>query len=247
MPFGTFRATALPLALLAIWISPWQRPAALPMPRLVLWAWERPEDLRFIDPATTGVAYLAATVDLQPDGTARVHARQQPLRVPSDTSRAAVVRIESPPRYQFADPASLATILAGIAQQPDIQALQIDYDARASERNFYRDLLADLRTRTTLPIGITALASWCAGDAWLQGQPLSDAVPMFFRMGFRESKSMAVESRECTHSIGLSTDESWPEHRPIGLHPDARIYVFNPHPWTSADYDRVVRRVKEWK
>jgi hypothetical protein len=228
-------------------LSPALHPAAIPMPGLVLWAWERPEDLRFIDSATTGVAYLAATVDLQVDGTARFHFRQQPLRIPKDTSTIAVVRIESPPRYVFPDPALIAASLAQISQRQDLKGLQIDYDARVSERNFYRALLDDLRRKTRLPIGITALASWCDGDQWLSGQPLSEAVPMFFRMGPGESKGMSVRASGCRDSIGLSTDEAWPAGRPKGLRDAARVYVFNPHPWTKSDYDIVVGRVKDWK
>lgn len=131
----------------------------IPAPGLFLWAWERPEDLRFIYSATTGVAYLAATLDLQADGSARFHSRQQPLRLPPNVSLIAVVRIESPPRYVFPKPAEVAAGLSRLAQQQDVKALQIDYDARASERGFYRALLAELREKTDLPIGITALAS----------------------------------------------------------------------------------------
>src|SRR5580692_4407866 len=70
-------------------------------PGLILWAWERPEDLRFIDPATTGVAYLAATATIRSDGAVHFRFRQQPLATPPGAIRIAVVRIESPPQYRF--------------------------------------------------------------------------------------------------------------------------------------------------
>jgi hypothetical protein len=224
-----------------------QRPAPIPMPPLVLWAWERPEDLRFIDPATTGVAYLAATVNLQLNGTTQYHFRLQPLRVPVNASLTAVVRIESPPRYTFPDPAAIAAGLAQIAQHPKVKALQIDFDARVSERTFYRAILSSLRRQTALPVGITALASWCTGDPWLEGQALSESIPMFFRMGPTESKDMPVKEQGCRNSIGLSTDEAWPAARPAGLSNTARVYVFNPHAWTKVDYDATVRRIEHWK
>ena len=237
----------VPVAALLCFFSIAQRPATIAMPRLVLWAWERPEDLRFIDSATTGVAYLAATVDLQSDGTARFHVRQQPLLVPQDASLTAVVRIESPSRYVFPDAARFAAGIANISHGQDVKALQIDFDARASERSFYRAFLVELRRGTPLPIGITALASWCDRDSWINSQPLAEAVPMFFRMGGRESRNMSVNAPGCSHSIGLSTDEAWPSSRPRGLRDGARIYVFNPHAWTKPDYDHVVRHVKEWR
>jgi hypothetical protein len=223
------------------------RPARISMPGLVLWAWERPEDLRFINAATTGVAFLAATIDLQADGTPRSHFRQQPLRFPKDAAVIAVVRIESPPRYVLPDPEPIASSIAQIARQQGLRGLQIDYDARASERGFYRDLLARVRRRAQVPIGITALASWCDGDPWIEGQVLSDAVPMFFRMGPGESKDMPIRASGCRGSIGLSTDEAWPSGRPLGLSREARIYLFNPHPWTKVAYDAVLRRVQEWR
>jgi hypothetical protein len=219
----------------------------IPVPRLVLWAWERPEDLRFIDPKTTGVAYLAATLSLQPDGSLKYHFRQQSLKVPEAVARIAVVRIESPSRYVFPDAAKVAPGIASVTQFPHVVALQIDYDARASERPFYRALLVELRKNTNLPIGITALASWCDGDSWLAGEPISEAVPMFFRMGRNESKGMPVHAQVCRASIGLSTDEQWPPHRPPGLRNGSRIYVFNPHVWTEVEYAAIVARTEVWK
>jgi hypothetical protein len=58
--------------------SPKRRMAAVP--RLMLWTWERPEDLRFLDPERAGVAFLAGTVRLTRGGI-DFRPRLQPLRV----------------------------------------------------------------------------------------------------------------------------------------------------------------------
>jgi hypothetical protein len=145
------------------------------------------------------------------------------------------------------DPAGIVRGLSRIAAREDLAALQIDYDARASERAFYRAILAGLRKETVLPIGITALASWCDSDRWMAGSELSEAVPMFFRMGNRERKDMSIRANACRSSIGLSTDEKWPAQRPDGLLNPSRIYVFNPHPWTKSYYDATIRQLDEWK
>ena len=63
-------------------------------PRTVLWAWERPEDLRFLSGRHVGVAFLAVTVRLS-GGTTRVDRRRQPLLVHSATPIMAVVRVET--------------------------------------------------------------------------------------------------------------------------------------------------------
>ena len=48
------------------------------LPRVILWAWERPEDLRFINPQEIGVAFLAETIILRGD-RAIIRPRLQPL------------------------------------------------------------------------------------------------------------------------------------------------------------------------
>jgi hypothetical protein len=57
-----------------------RRPALDALPRLVLWAWERPEDLRQIDD-DIGVAFLAQTITVSGERLT-LHPRLQPLRVP---------------------------------------------------------------------------------------------------------------------------------------------------------------------
>src|ERR1035438_5795688 len=70
------------------------RPDPLPnFPRLVLWAWERPERLRFVDPHTTGVAFLTRTISWR-GGQVESRPRLQPLELPSGVALMAVVRLE---------------------------------------------------------------------------------------------------------------------------------------------------------
>src|SRR4029079_17881342 len=51
------------------------------MPALVLWAWDRDDDLSFIDTRDTAVAYLAATVILRGEGVF-LSPRHNPLAAP---------------------------------------------------------------------------------------------------------------------------------------------------------------------
>src|SRR5260370_24729125 len=67
------------------------------MPRVILWAWERPVDLRFINPRETGVAFLARTIHLRANELV-VRPRLQPLHLPEGTQVIAVSRVESDPR-----------------------------------------------------------------------------------------------------------------------------------------------------
>src|SRR5947199_3176758 len=63
-------------------------------PSVMLWAWERPEDLKFLDSHRYGVAFLAQTLTLKGDEVG-FNPRHQPLQVPPDTKMMAVTRIES--------------------------------------------------------------------------------------------------------------------------------------------------------
>lgn len=154
---------------------------AFELPGLMLWAWQRPEDLTFINPHTTGVAYLAGTARISRTGLIAFEPRLQPLSIAPGTPILAVVRIQSEP-HGVVKTAILVQNLKRLTNVPGARGLQIDFDARASERVFYRSLLTTLTGQSPIPVGVTALASWCEGDRWLDRAPIAEAVPMFFRM-----------------------------------------------------------------
>lgn len=203
------------------------------LPRLTLWAWERPEDLRAIDPHRVAVAFLARTIILREHPVAIP--RMQPLQVAPGTALIAVVRIEGTPlRLSQGASSDVAGMVLKSARQPGVSALQIDFDARTSQRAFYKAVLRDVRDGlpASMPLSITALASWCAGDDWIAGLPVDEAVPMFFRMGGPRARipgwSYPLREPECMSSAGVSMDEAWPQ-----MSPAARIYVFHPVGWNS--------------
>jgi hypothetical protein len=205
-----------------------------------LWAWEQPEDLRFLDPHETGIAFLARTVILR-NGSVTVRPRLQPMRYPEGAVLMAVVRIE-------ADGAALPSpeltaSAAADAATPGIRALQVDFDATRSQRAFYREVLKQIRGRlpASLPLSITALTSWCESDHWLSGLPVAEAVPMLFRMGPGERAARSFRPELCRWSAGVSTDE------PLTAPPLAsRLYIFNPHPWSRAEYAAALHEVRRW-
>lgn len=243
------------------------------LPKLVLWAWERPEDFRFINPEDTAVAFLAATIQFH-DAQTSVRPRFQPLRVPEKSKLIAVIRIESdatragrgnlrltsanggqpiPVQRALLNGSQLEESVATIfhaASLPRVVGVQVDFDAARSERSFYRDLLFELRRQLgpTMPISITALASWCFDDDWLGSLPIDEAVPMLFRMGAgRNETTMRLASRLdfreplCRGSLGISTDEYW-----RALPSGRRLYVFNPQPWTRQAELGVLWETHSW-
>ncbi len=214
------------------------------LPDVMLWAWERPEHLDFLPAKSAGVAFLAGTARIATNGSVLFRMRTQALTLRPDVALLPVVRVESPSVHAPAEIAGLLPGLEGAANLPGVRGLQIDFDARRSERAFYRVLLESLANKTSKPISVTALASWCEGDRWLDREPIAEAVPMLFRMGRGESREMDLQSTVCRSSIGLSTDEPWPAQRPGG---HKRIYLFDPRPWTEEDYTRARKRIEQWR
>jgi hypothetical protein len=210
------------------------------IPRVVLWAWERPTDLRFIDPKEVGVAFLARTIRLR-SGEVVVRPRLQPLNLPEGVNVIAVARVETDslkkPDLSSQQRNKLAGAIAEMANLPNVLHIQIDFDATLTERGFYRDLVVEVRQRLpdTVSLSITALASWCTYDNWLSDLPIDEAVPMLFRMaGDGKQIVNRLDAGEdfiappCRHSYGISTDEPR-----SNLSPARRLYVFNPDPWTG--------------
>jgi len=220
-------------------------------PNLVYWAWERPEDLRFLNPRKEAVAFLASSVELLPQDV-KVYPRMQPLLLAPGTQLIAVVRVYShsnaPASLDSAQmEETLKTVIASTGL-PQVSGLQIDFDARSSERSFYSQILAELRHRLgpSYPISITALASWCIGDRWIHDLPVNEAIPMLFSMGtegpsirqYLSSHSSFPEPL-CRGSVGLSTDEWFSKQ----IHWQTRVYVFNAKAWIPASVKSVRSRL----
>lgn len=224
-------------------------------PHIVLWAWERPEDLEFLDSRRFAVAFLAQTLTLKGDEVV-FNPRRQPLKVSPETKLIAVTRIESQKitgqRLSLSDSQKerLVDLVLSTLDLQNVSAIQIDFDATVSEREFYRSLLKELRQKLPdhVPLSMTALASFCIGDRWLRDLPVDEAVPMIFRMGtddkvIKNFLAVGNDFREpiCGRSYGISIDE------PLKINFDysRRLYVFNARAWTEKDV--LPYQQGEWK
>src|SRR6185503_139537 len=137
-------------------------------PSRILWVWERPEDLEFLDAQQFAVAFLAQTLTLKNDDVL-FSPRRQPLKVSPEVKLIAVTRIESqkttgaPTALSEAQRKKLVDLVLKTLDLRNVSAVQIDFDAVVSEREFYRSLLTDLRQKlpNNTPLSMTALASFC--------------------------------------------------------------------------------------
>jgi hypothetical protein len=199
-----FRLLLLLLALVAAAITGC---SFAPRPRPVLWAWERPEDLRFLKPNEADVALLAQTLVIDPNGGVTRVPRRQALRVNPGTRLIAVARIEGKTPLSAEGIEAAATLIRRVRE---------------------------LRPKTRLTI--TALSSWCMGDPWIKELPIDEAVPMVFQMGpddrgirRRLSGGDDWTVPACRASYGLSTYET-----PPSLRRRRQLYLFTDRPWTRA-------------
>jgi Protein of unknown function (DUF3142) len=230
---------------------------------VILWAWERPEDLRFLasyvgpsssSPSDVGpsfssgnqsfgsgitVAFLDRTLIVR-DGVVESLKRRQPLRVSSSTALVAVVRIEGRGRFDDRVLARLSSEIIESARLPRVSMVQVDFDATRSQRPVYQQLLHDIRSRLPhgIKLSVTALASWCNDDPWIDAGSVDEIVPMLFRMG-PDARRIATHLREdrrwpvaaCNGAVGVSMDERWSD-----LPSAPRVYVFNPRAWREEDW-----------
>jgi hypothetical protein len=221
------------------------------LPATILWAWERPEKLDFIDPQKIGVAFLARTIYLRGNRVVS-RPRLQPFSLPAGASVIAVARIESDhfERVALSSQQLTETVaeISELASSPNVAMVQVDFDATTTERAFYRALLKDLRNKlppSTL-LSITALASWCKGDNWLEDLPVDEAVPMLFRMGVERKQFLSqlaagagFNSTPCQASAGVSLDEPLTQLPPV-----QRLYVFNPSVWSPGAVQQMMETYK---
>ena len=93
---------------------------------------------------------------------------------------------------------------------------------------------------------MTALASWCDTETWLDAAAADEIVPMMFRMGpageglrQRLAKGGDFRLARCRSSIGIATDTP-PERLPAGR----RVWLFNPRPWAPGDLATIRDRLQ---
>ncbi len=225
--------------------------AAEPAQRPVIWAWERPEDLRFAGPGAE-VAVQTGFVVLSGSGVF-ARGRRFPLKAAAPPATALVhVQIDHlrPLAWTSAQRREASGAVLAFGRAVGARRLQVDFEVRRSQRQVLLDLLADVRRG--MPEGealsMTALASWCETEGWLAAAPVDEIVPMLFRMGPEGAALKAklegggdfAEPR-CRGAYAISTDTPL-KRAPAGR----RIYLFSPTSWTARDYQSIQGEIARW-
>lgn len=229
-----------------------ERAALTALPGNILWAGERPEDLRWMPP-DAGVAYVASSVSLA-DERADVVPRANPLQVRPETVLIPVVRVDAswrnPPALSSHQRDTIVNQVLLAAQSTGAKVVQLDFKARHSQQPFLFSVVSEIRKKlpTDRALSITALASWCSGDYWLDAMPADEIVPMAFHMAHDDEairKTIAAQGelpgKRCHAAAGFATDEAMPQ---IAA---GRRYYFSPSPWTQETWQRVMQVKKQVK
>ena len=215
-------------------------------PQFYLWAWRRPEDLSFIDPAWVRAAVWTATIFIE-EGEMRVERRTVTVAYPVGTEVVAVTRLEIAGIYDAKMAKAVALQIEEVGSPFEPVEYQVDFDALQSQRPFYRMLVRELRKLIgDKALSITAFSSWCMSDNWIATLPIDAAVPMVYRLGpNRESIVRRLRSERrfaeplCAGNAGYSADEEavWLE----GLE---RVFLFHPLPWTPERFRAFIDRLE---
>lgn len=214
-------------------------PALAALPAELVWAWERPEDLRWL-PLDVGVAYVASSVLLQGED-AQVYRRASALLLAPGASRVPVLHVDMswrrPPALNAAQSRRVADELLRLAAQANRKVVQLDFEVRRSQRPFLARTIDAIRARLdpSIALSVTALASWCLDDYWLHEIAADEVVPMAFRMGPSQHALRArllhqggFTRARCGAAIGFSSDE------PMMAVREGRRYYFSPQAWSAA-------------
>lgn len=202
-----------------------QKPEKKP-PRIMLWSWQKIEDLRSLDPNKAGVALLVGRFSVDKNKIA-LEPRLSQLQLPPDCYREAVARVEMKQMPAETETDSVSAQLASsivhlVLAHSRFDGVQIDFDAKQLERPFYVQLLKHLRQQLppNLTLSMTALASWSQGDPWLRQSiahdqlPVDYVVPMFFTMGVGKEQALRLLRENLPGSfnghcaLGLSLSEA---------------------------------------
>ena len=213
-------------------------------PDYYLWAWRRTEDLSFIDSDRIKAAIWTGTIHWDRNRLL-VDYRLNPITYPASTDVVAVSRLEITGIPDHEATAEIARALVELGTTFDPVEYQIDFDARRSQRSFYARLLDEVRGRIgNTALSITALASWCFHDAWIEGLPVDAVVPMIYRMGpegdsIRERlvRDRRFPAAICRGNIGYSSDE--PLAPVDGLE---RVFLFHPRPWNESRLAEMIEK-----
>jgi hypothetical protein len=208
---------------------------------IILWSWQCKNDFRFLDQTLiNSIAPLVATFFINKKGY-HVEAQKNAIILPKKKLKIiAVFRFEI---TSIPDVCHIQSIVKTIVSltKPD-QEIQIDFDAKVSQRVFYKAFLDELyKERKNL--SITALASWCfkrKSNEWIESLPIRYAVPMLYNLGALKNiiiRNFLTEKKidKCKEYVGL--------HMTNIIDTNQKIFLFSDHLWKAEDFKSIFKNI----
>lgn len=212
----------------------------------IAWVWDHQA------PPLRARAWAVTVTQLQLQGEG-LHERARLRRLPPPEGRAVtpVVHVEQAPR---ATPGPLTPAqLSGIARRVHDAAatstsgwVQLDFEARPSQRDSYHALVRQIRQDLPprLRLSVTLLAWQCRSAAWIAPLAADELVPMFFRLGAQREAWMAMArdggarlQPRCRAAAGFAPDALAPGQPPSWQRQWPRRYWFNLRPGRATAWD----------
>ncbi len=223
------------------------------LPQIFVWAWQRDESLAFINTKDTGVAFYAGGVVFN-GSELSFSPRFNSLEVPPESSMIAVIRFDNLSLEDSFNNDHLAIIsdfVGKICSTEGLIGCQLDFDARLSERAFYKQLIKEVRGKIShsMHLSITALVSWCSQGSWLADLDVDEVIPLFYRMGADEdiirnnlTGRDFMQEKRCHNAVGVSSDEPLPIESYLK---NRRIYIFSDRLWTEDIFIDIMREIHD--
>lgn len=217
------------------------RPAFGAGQRQVAWLWDEAALPAWSAPEA---ALLHRHILLSGD-SARTRPRMRQPLLPPGTLVTPVLHVEvstvNPPQHLERRAPLILQALREAAAASTSGWVQLDMEAKPSQREFYRALVRDARAMLPpqIRLSVTALGWWCRSPAWLDNLAADEVVPMFFRMGRDSAALRAIvgQSPQTLHascrsgSAGFSPQEAF---APAVTQRYQKIYWFDRHAWRRA-------------
>ncbi|HEY4370395.1 MAG TPA: hypothetical protein VGN52_00515 [Burkholderiales bacterium] len=121
-----------------------------------------------------------------------------------------------PPRDLAHAQETIVTAMLEAARMGNAGWVQLDLEARPSQRADYLALVREIRARlpAATRLSVTALAWWCRDRRWLAPLAADEVVPMYFRMGRDSARLRAIVAGQprllaarCNAAAGFSMQE----------------------------------------
>jgi hypothetical protein len=213
--------------------------------RIYLYAWERQEDLSFLENyENVGIAIFALQIDLYNDRIVS-HGRTTSVVAPPGKKTVPVIRVDiKEDRPIFSEKA--LKLISGICNRSLWRECQIDFDFKESQKAFYTAFVGQMATLLDKDVVLTATAlpSYCYQGDFFSTIPVAYVVPLLIDVGadsgyLRGKTKSPFKGKKCERAVGVSTYQGVYSSF---LFSNKEVYLFSNTAWTKERFEQEVKK-----